>query len=124
MTDNNSLIPKQIIQPVINTTWDTDDFNLNQFEHYLEYHNNSDKKSKLTSKYIFRRDANSHSIRGEEFFDMKPYIDQHFINNKGNAINQHYIHSLQQMYSEMQKSYNQHIERTNALIGTDSGRIS
>jgi hypothetical protein len=38
-------------------------------------------------------------------------------------VNQHWLHSLQQFYAEKSVAWRQHCERTDALLGTPSGRL-
>jgi hypothetical protein len=42
----------------------------------------------------------------------------------GAAVNQHWLHSLEQFYAEVTVAWQEHCRRTDALLGTPSGRIA
>ena len=117
-------LTKEILAPLIDSEWRTDEHNLGQFKYGIEHHKYKDNESGITCRYNFKKDTELvHAISGKEFYAMKKHIDEEFIGTKGDSLNQHYLHSLQQMYSEIQKSYDEHIKRTDDLKGTPAGRI-
>jgi len=42
----------------------------------------------------------------------------------GTAVNQHWLHSLEQFYAEATVAWQEHCRRTDELIGTAAGRIA
>ena len=74
--------------------------------------------SQISLAEAMRRD----SLTLAEFKAMKPYIPEPFVH--GNCLNQHYLHSLEQFYAQTQKAWDDHVSRTNALLGTPAGTVT
>ena len=112
-----------MVAPVLNSKWQTDEYNLNKFALNIEGHRARDESTNATCKYRINTDQQG-SFSEKEYKAMIKNIPDVFLTRDKNWLNQHYDHSLQQLMAEFQQAYNNHIERTNAIIGTPAGNIS
>ena len=129
-TKTKDSIPVQVLNLLENETWRTSDYHLNQFETCMNTHAESDSKTMSTSKYIipfkgYTEDDGMFNWPSIKELVESGVVDPTFyrIGKTSVAINQHYLHSLEQMLSHCQKAWMDHVERTNLLIGTGAGCI-
>ena len=98
-----------------------DDYSCGKFEHCLESHREADIKFGCTAYYNMHPEIQmSDSLSHQEFVELLPFIPPELADETG--VNQHYMHSLEQFYAIVQKEWDAHVKRTNALIGTPMGR--
>ncbi|MFA5127317.1 MAG: hypothetical protein WC465_04980 [Patescibacteria group bacterium] len=122
-------IPQAFLAPVINTKWVHDEGSKNKFKQALEYHSKKDRESGYTCRYFLRDKNQNDMLTRTELLNMiktKLVPDCFYNDNNGYdiiEINQHYMHSLEEFYAHVQNEWNNHLERTNKLIGTDAGTI-
>lgn len=113
-------IPKSILAPLSNGTWKSDAYSLDKFALCIKSHAADDQASGLTCKQ-------SHDGSGLTCAEFAAIVAEGAINpvfHDGDYANQHWEHSLEQFYAEATKSWQAHLARTDALIGTPAGRIS
>jgi hypothetical protein len=130
---NSKPIPKAFLDP-LREEWDTSEYCCNAFALTLEYHADGDSRSGLTSRYIHREGGNNEMALKPTLIhkELKAMIatglvpECFYVDNQEHRcieLNQHYQHSLEQFYSSVYALWEQHLERTQALIGTPAGRI-
>ena len=108
--------------------WMTDEYCLGAFEESLKWHLEGDKKSGLTSYYIWRSSSPDKLNVGFTYAEIKRLVkplDKSFWREKDGyiVVNQHVAHSLLQLMCNIQDQLNKHSDRLKTLIGTPSGRI-
>lgn len=112
-------IDSAFLRPVINDDFDLSPERKTLFDNMLKHHRHRDIDNGRTSFYIMNK--NNPVLTNEEWQEIKKLIDPVFVQD--DFLNQHYLHSLEQFYSIVQMEWVNHIERTNALIGTPQGKI-
>ena len=114
---SKSPIPEAMLAPLVNTRWKTDKYRLNIFKIRLENHRPADEEEGFTSHYL---NLEYLGVTDEELDAIREVMPSAFLADD-DGINQHYLHSLEQFYAETQKAWNEHVERTEALLGTPAG---
>lgn len=112
-------IDSAFLQPVVNDDFDLSPERKTFFNDMLAVHQKRDMESGRTAAYVMGE--NNPVLTAEEWENIKNLIDPVFV--RDDMVNQHYLHSLEQFYSIVQMEWVNHIERTNALIGTAHGKI-
>jgi hypothetical protein len=121
MSNHYKGIPAPMLAPLSATRWQSDDYSLNKFQNMLDCHQAGDQDFGFTCQ-VFTMELDG-GVSDKELAALRPYIPGEFVGEAG-GINQHYMFSLEQFNAEVQKAWDDHVGRTNALIGTPSGRIS
>ena len=123
-TKSKNSIPIHALSLLRNETWSTEDYHLNKFAICMECHVDSDNRHGSTSQYRIP-DAGDRDIPPIRKLLESGVVDPAFytLHEGYVSINQHYRHSLEQAMSQCQKAWNDHVARTDKLLGTASGRI-
>ncbi len=125
MSVNIKPIPKSILAPLAKTAWSHDAYSLHKFETLLQHHAAADQMDGVTCWYRL-----SDSLPG---FDSLTASELRAIAREGaiqpsmhrdTAVNQHWLHSLEQFYAEVTVAWQRHQQRTDALAGAPAGRIA
>ena len=121
-------IPAAMLAPVISDKWIADKYSLGKFATQIEGHKAIDEREHSTAMYVLREGegvAFGGGINHKELQAMGDHVPDVFVVKRGSRLllNQHYSHSLDQMYAEIQNAYNDHVKRTNAIIGKPAGTI-
>ena len=120
-------VPMSILKILANGPWMHDESSLNIFDWALSIHKDGDARDKVTCKYAPKSEAFNGYNGALTEKEMKSIIDEGVIDDcfydDKLCINQHYSHSLQQFFAVCTKEWENHVNRTNKLIGTASGRI-
>lgn len=116
-------IPLSALSPLTTTLWRSDDFSLGKFAQHLASHESADREAGVTCRYdldVFTCSLTPDEVRAMIADDV---IDPVFHADDGQSVNQHWLHSMDQFYAEVTKAWRNHLDRTNAIIGTPAGRI-
>ncbi|MGC8520130.1 MAG: hypothetical protein ACP5P4_16685 [Steroidobacteraceae bacterium] len=116
-------IPRSVVAPLTKTRWAHDRWSLNKFRTMLEHHANADRLDGLTCAYFLSESAGEFLSPAELRAIVRDDAIQPEMYN-GAAVNQHWLHSLEQFYAEVTFAWQEHCRRTDALLGTPSGRIA
>ncbi len=123
MTKSTS-IPAPVINLLNGKTWNTEDYCLHRFTHGLEHHAHHDAQDGYTAQYVVADDGNDFVPPIRELLQSGVvHTDLYMMNDGYSSINQHYLHSLEQMLAQCQKAWDDHQSRTTKLLGTAAGRI-
>jgi len=120
-------IPLGLVAPVLSSRWMSDEDARTKFEYWLEYHRDADRRDGGTCQVDPVRSDEWDEFglfSKEEFSQLLPHVPAQF-KTRGTrvGVNQHYLFSLEQFYAEVQKAYDDHVERTERLAGTVQGRF-
>lgn len=116
-------IPRSILTPLTKTLWAHDDWSLGKFRRLLEHHADADRRDGLTCAYFLSDSAGAILTRTELSAIVRDGAIQPEMYN-GAAVNQHWLHSLEQFYADVTVAWQEHVRRTDALLGTPAGRIA
>lgn len=123
----NVKIPDSILAILSNDAWKYDDYSLSCFENALELHKEKDERDGGTSKYAPLNEKHQIEYGALTIDEIKGMIADGVINSdfydSEYCVNQHYLHSLHQFFAVCTKEWENHLNRTDKLIGTTSGRI-
>jgi len=123
-TKSKNSIPTQVLNLLKGETWNTEEWHLNKFASCMECHADSDNKHGLTSQYKIPDAGDDYMPPIRKLLESGVVDPAFFVLHEGYvSINQHYRHSLEQAMSQCQKAWNDHVARTDKLLGTASGRI-
>ncbi len=119
-------IPQSILAPLTKTSWAHDQWSRGKFATLLEHHAEADRRDGLTCCYALSAatDDNGQRLTRSEF---RALVREGVIPpemHDGDAVNQHWMHSLEQFYAEVTVAWQEHCRRTDELIGTPAGRIA
>ena len=122
-------IPLAILKPLVNDDWDCSDYALNKFDELIEHHSEADKRTGTTLFYIFSNmDFDPCKLLTQKELSaiiktgiIPEVFYREFKDDEKIALNQHYMFSLEQFYAHCQKEWDEHLARTNSLIGTPAG---
>jgi len=119
-------IPKSVLAALAKTPWAHDEWSLGKFATLLEHHADADRRDGLTCSYVLceATDEAGERLKRSELRAMvlEGAIPPEM--HDGDAVNQHWLHSLEQFYAEATVAWQEHCRRTEALIGTPAGRIA
>ncbi|MDA8348207.1 MAG: hypothetical protein M0038_05290 [Pseudomonadota bacterium] len=125
MSSTTKLIQKSILAPLAKTAWSHDAFSLHKFGTLLQHHAEADLTDGATCCYHLSDDKEvSNTITACE---LRAIVNEGAIQpnmHYGDAVNQHWLHSLEQFYAEVTVAWQAHQQRTDALAGTPAGRIA
>ncbi len=118
-------IPRSILAPLAATAWAHDDYSLHKFGNLLAHHAAADRADGATCCYVVSdAPGDCCSLTGAEFRAMVREgaipPDMH----GANALNQHWLHSLEQFYAEATVAWQQHCQRAAELTGRPAGRLA
>lgn len=125
MTTRNG-IPKAALA-LLEDRWKSDEYTRGKFAQHLEGHADGDRRSGLTSHYTYSK-SRPHAFETFSYAELLPLLpvipaDLYRVDDNGIGLNQHYEHSLEQFLAEATHAWDEHVKRTEALIGTPAGRI-
>ncbi|MDA8351290.1 MAG: hypothetical protein ACYCV6_01800 [Steroidobacteraceae bacterium] len=122
----NKPIPNAVLAPLTKTPWAYDEWSLSKFATLLEHHADADRREGGTCSYILSdvTDEAGEKLRRSELAAMVREGAIPTEMHDGDAVNQHWLHSLEQFYAEVTVAWQEHCRRTDALIGTPAGRIA
>lgn len=138
-----SNLPSSVRNMLTEADWKHDDFSVNKFAYFIDYHAESDERSGCTASYFLSSDDDAMTDR--ELADMvcEGVIHDDFHNGK-TGVNQHFEHSIQQVLAVVCRNWlaceersisvdlfiaivnaewAAHERRTAELIGTPAGCI-
>lgn len=118
-------IPKTILAPLSKTAWSHDSYSLRKFETLLQHHAAADQMDDATCCYHLSDDTEvSNTITASELRAIAREGAIQPSMHSDTAVNQHWLHSLEQFYAEVTVAWQRHQQRTDALAGTPAGRIA
>lgn len=114
-------IPHAILAPLAEAVWMHDEYSRTKFAEMLKSHARGDARSDCTSAYNLANYGDSISASDLHRMVQEGAIRPEFFS--GSAVNQHWLHSLEQFYAVVFHEWAEHLRRTDAIIGTPAGRI-
>jgi hypothetical protein len=118
----HGLIPKSVLNSLSNGPWKHSEHETTKFKILLGKHKPMDDQLGITSAYNLNNLEGSLTTDDLSRMVAEGVLPPDF--HKGVFVNQHWLHSMEQFFAECTVAWNNHVERTNALIGTPSGRIN
>jgi hypothetical protein len=117
-------IPTQVINLLKGEVWLSDDYDLTKFKVTLEYHSDHDNRDGCTAQYWVPDTGSRDTPPIRKLLESGVVHPDFYQLLEGRAgVNQHYLHSLEQFFGQCQRAWDEHQDRTYALINTPAGTI-